>query len=136
MGDLRIRAATAADRDLIAGVLAEAWGGTTMVAHATVYDVLDLPALLAEQDGRVAGLLTYAVSELGLEVVSLDAVEQHVGVGSALLAGAVEAARQAGAQRLWLVTTNDNLGALRFYQRRGLRIVDVAPGAASPCTTN
>ncbi|WP_215909533.1 hypothetical protein [Streptacidiphilus fuscans] len=29
----------------------------------------------------------------------------------------------------WLVTTNDNLDALRFYQRRGLRIVGVAPGA-------
>lgn len=35
----------------------------------------------------------------------------------------------AGARRLWLVTTNDNLDALRFYQRRGMRIVAVARDA-------
>lgn len=46
-----------------------------------------------------------------------------------LLASAAEVTKQAGMRRLWLVTTNDNLDALRFYQRRGLRIVDVAPGA-------
>ena len=34
-----------------------------------------------------------------------------------------------GGGRLWLVTTNDNLDALRFYQRRGLRITAVAAGA-------
>jgi hypothetical protein len=33
------------------------------------------------------------------------------------------------AQRVWLVTTNDNLDALRFYQRRGFRIAQVRPGA-------
>jgi hypothetical protein len=30
---------------------------------------------------------------------------------------------------VWLVTTNDNLDALRFYQRRGLRLVAVHAGA-------
>ena len=37
--------------------------------------------------------------------------------------------RAAGLRRVWLVTTNDNLDALRFYQRRGLRIAAVHPGA-------
>jgi hypothetical protein len=41
----------------------------------------------------------------------------------------VAEARAAGSSRIWLVTTNDNLRALRFYQRRGLRIVGVDPGA-------
>ncbi|MFG3205250.1 GNAT family N-acetyltransferase [Streptomyces sp. NPDC048192] len=110
-------------------VLTSSWGGTTVVAHGTVYDAAGLPALLAERDGRVAGLLTYTLSGQGLEVVSLDAVVRHVGVGSALLAAAAEVARQVGARRVWLVTTNDNLDALRFYQRRGMRIVAVGPGA-------
>lgn len=100
-----------------------------MVVHATVYDALSLPALLAEQDGRIAGLLTYTVSDEGLEIVSLDAVVRHGGVGSSLLTAAAEVAQQTGARRVWLVTTNDNLDALRFYQRRGLRITDVTPGA-------
>ena len=129
MGDLHVRPATAADREAIFDVLTSSWGATTMVVHGTVYDALSLPALLAEQDGRIVGLLTYTDSDEGLEIVSLDAVVQHGGVGSCLLTAAVEAAKQAGARRIWLVTTNDNLDALRFYQRRGLRIVDVTPGA-------
>ena len=39
-----------------------------------------------------------------------------------------DAARE-GAKRLWLVTTNDNLDALRFYQRRGWRLSAVYPGS-------
>jgi hypothetical protein len=30
---------------------------------------------------------------------------------------------------LWCITTNDNFPALRFYQKRGFRIVAVHPGA-------
>lgn len=31
--------------------------------------------------------------------------------------------------RIWLITTNDNLNALGFYQKRGFRIKAVYPGA-------
>ena len=30
---------------------------------------------------------------------------------------------------MWLLTTNDNLDALRLYQRHGFRLVQVHPGA-------
>lgn len=100
-----------------------------MIAHGCAYDAAKLPALLAEQDGVAVGLLTYSVADHALEVVSIDAVIPRGGVGSALLAGAADLARKAGARRLWLITTNDNLDALRFYQRRGMRITEVAPGA-------
>lgn len=139
MGDLQVRAATAADRDTITKLLTSSWGGTTVVAHGRAYDASELPALVAERDGDLVGLLTYSLSVSapsaysasgsGLEVVTLDATVRHGGIGSALLDAAVAAARDAGVSRLWLVTTNDNLDALRFYQRRGLRIVGVAPGA-------
>jgi ribosomal protein S18 acetylase RimI-like enzyme len=42
---------------------------------------------------------------------------------------AADAARAAGAAAQWLVTTNDNLDALRLYQRHGYRLVRVRPGA-------
>ena len=32
---------------------------------------------------------------------------------------------KSGCNRLWVITTNDNLDALRFYQRRGFRITKV-----------
>ena len=38
-------------------------------------------------------------------------------------------ARQRRCQEIHLTTTNDNIGALRFYQRRGFRLACVRPGA-------
>jgi ribosomal protein S18 acetylase RimI-like enzyme len=75
------------------------------------------------------GLLTYAVRGEACEIVTLNSWAEGLGVGTALLAAARETARAAGCRRLWLVTTNDNLPALRFYQRRGFRLVAVHAGA-------
>jgi GNAT superfamily N-acetyltransferase len=64
-----------------------------------------------------------------VEVTSLTAWPQWRGVGTILLEAVAEAGRATGGVRLWLVTTNDNLDALRFYQRRGLRLAALRPGA-------
>lgn len=124
-----MREAGAEDHDVIRRVLDASWGSTTVVAHGCVYDAAKLSALLAERDGVVVGLVTYVIADDALEIVTLDAVVPHGGVGSALLAGAADMTRKAGARRVWLITTNDNLDALRLYQRRGMRITAVAPGA-------
>ncbi len=65
------------------------------------------------------GLATYALGEDGCELVTIDSLVEGRGVGTSLLEAVAEAARRAGCRRVWLVTTNDNLPALRFYQRRG-----------------
>ena len=129
MERIDVRQATAADHSRIVDLLARSWGSTKVVAHGVVYDAATLPALLAERRGRLAGLLTYAIDGDAFEVVSIDAVVRGAGVGTVLLAAAAEQAERAGLRRLWLITTNDNLDALRFYQRRGMRLVRVAPGA-------
>jgi ribosomal protein S18 acetylase RimI-like enzyme len=46
-------------------------------------------------------------------------------VGSALIEAATQAARRVGCRRLWLITTNDNTHALRFYQKRGFVIAAI-----------
>ncbi|MFI5732577.1 GNAT family N-acetyltransferase [Kribbella sp. NPDC051587] len=104
-------------------------GGTTVIGHGVTYDATALPGLIVERVGEIDGLLTYDVQGDDFEVVTLHAAERRTGVGTALLSAAIELARKAGAKRLWLITTNDNVDALRFYQRRGLRIIGVAPGA-------
>lgn len=73
------------------------------------------------------GLLAYRLDGDTVEIVVLHAAVRHRGVGTALLDAL--AATFPG-REIWLVTTNDNLDALRFYQRRGFRIRSVAPGAA------
>ncbi|WP_250008015.1 GNAT family N-acetyltransferase [Actinoplanes sp. M2I2] len=129
MAEVVVREAGPAERETVVALLTGSWGSTVVVAHGVRYDAAELPALLAWSEGEPVGLLTYVIGDDGLEVVTLDAVVPRAGAGTALLAAAAERAWAAGADRLWLITTNDNLDALRFYQRRGLRIVAVVPGA-------
>ncbi|WP_433058603.1 GNAT family N-acetyltransferase [Dactylosporangium sp. CS-033363] len=127
---MEVRAAQDSDRPWIRTTLAESWGETRIVVGGRARDASVLPALVAiGGGGRRAGLLTYEVGLAGLEVVSLDATERGGGAGTALLEAARSVAAGLGLRRVWLVTTNDNLDALRFYQRRGLRIAAVHPGA-------
>ena len=104
-------------------------GGRHQARRGELVDVLALPGLVAERDGVRVGLLTYRRAHGGAELEAIVTGERHAGVGTAL----VEAVRRelAGQGRLWLVTTNDNLDALRFYQRRGFALVALRPGAVA-----
>jgi ribosomal protein S18 acetylase RimI-like enzyme len=124
---IEVRPATAADAPYIERSLTEAFAGTMALAHGELIDCLALPAVVAFEAGEPVGLLTYRVSGQGAgsdwEVVSLAAERPGIGVGSALLEWIRATGAGAGAKRIWLVTTNDNVHALRFYQRRGYDLV-------------
>ncbi len=110
-------------------LLRERWAGPLVVSRGRIHDATRLRALLAEDaDGRV-GLATFRIDDAGAELVTLDAVIQRRGIATALLRAVTEAATAARSRRLWLITTNDNVDALRFYQRQGLRLVAVHRGA-------
>lgn len=112
-----------------AAAIAEASWGAPVVSRQRAHDLHGLPALVAERAGQLVGVLTYEMRDGDMEVVTIDAVRRRAGVGTRLLAAAVDLARAAHCRRVWLITTNDNLDALRFYQRRSMRIVAVHPGA-------
>lgn len=114
---------------MIAAIVRQSWGETRVIAHGQEYDAATLPALIAEADGEVVGVLTYAAGDDECEIVSIDALRRHLGIGTALIDAMVELARDRGWQRIVLTTTNDNLDALRFYQRRGFRLHTLRPGA-------
>ena len=125
----RVRPIGEGDRPALVRLARELWGTDIVVGHGVVFTPADLPGLLAERDGETVGLLTYEIDGDALEVVTIDAFPPAAGTGSALLDAAVGVARSAGCRRMWLMTTNDNLDALRFYQRRGFRLVALRPGA-------
>jgi ribosomal protein S18 acetylase RimI-like enzyme len=60
---------------------------------------------------------------------------QRSGVASHLVAEAELLSRRHGLPKLLFSTSNDNLPALYFYQRRGWTIAEVAPGAMLPYRT-
>jgi ribosomal protein S18 acetylase RimI-like enzyme len=131
MTDIRVREALPDERAAIDALHEREWGGPYVVAHDTRYDLRSLPTLVGvdEADGAVVGALVWRADDDGLEVVSIAAATPGRGVGRALLSAAVDLARERGLRRIWLITTNDNLRALRFYQLNALRIVAVDPGA-------
>ena len=86
--------------------------------------------LIAEtKEGQPAGLLTYIPTDDACEILTLHAVEQGQGAGTALIAAIRAMATERAWRHVWLVTTNDNVDALRFYQRRGFRLAALRPGA-------
>jgi GNAT superfamily N-acetyltransferase len=107
------------DRAWIRQTVADAWASPRVVSRGRVTeDASLLDGYVAEVDGRPAGLAMTHRDGDRLEVVALIASEKFQGVGTALLRAVEEEAAQLGC-RAWLITMNDNLDAIRFYQRRG-----------------
>ena len=81
--------------------------------------------VVAEVDGRLAGFAALDGDLLGHLYVHPEL--QGMGIGDALLARVKEL--RAGGFRLWVFQRNT--GARRFYERRGLRLVELTDGAGN-----
>jgi GNAT superfamily N-acetyltransferase len=106
-------------------MVAERWGSEIVVVHDTVYKPADLPGFVAVGEGKRIGLVTYHIKKDECEIVTLDSLMPSVGVGSGLVDHVRGMAEEHRCRRLWVITTNDNLDALRFYQRFGFSLVAV-----------
>jgi GNAT superfamily N-acetyltransferase len=120
------RSAGPEDAAWIADFLRDRWNAPTIVVHEESIDASRLPALIA---GNRQGLATFRVLGRDAELVTLDAMPAGTGTGTALIEALVTRLRTEGCEHLWLTTTNDKLSALRFYLRRGFRLIQVRPGA-------
>jgi GNAT superfamily N-acetyltransferase len=132
-----VRTAVAAD----GARLAELLDGGALTAkedtgHAGPYldalaDIAATPGntvLVAEVDGRVVGMCQLIIfrhlQERGgwcaeVESVHVDARERSNGIGSVLMAAAIEAAEAAGCYRVQLTSHAARTDAQRFYRRLG-----------------
>ena len=129
MAPFQIRPLRDDDRPWVAELLEREWGATRIVTRGRVFQADRLPGFVAVRDDRPCGLVTYHLGDGDCEIISLNSLLERIGVGSALIAAVREVAVAAGCRRLWLITTNDNLAALRFYQRRGFRLAALYPNA-------
>jgi GNAT superfamily N-acetyltransferase len=114
------------DREWAERILEESWGSARIATHGRVVDASGLPGLVAMAgNGQRLGLLTYEVHDGQCEIVTLNSLQPGMGIGQRLIRRALECAMEAGASRVRLITTNDNIDALRFYQKAGFGIVAV-----------
>lgn len=128
-GQFQIQSIQEELRTWVRNTLTKRWESAQIVTRGIVHQADQLPGFIAWLEGMPAGLVTYHVSGKACEIVSLDSLVEGRGIGSALIAAVQSEARQQGCRRVWLITTNDNLPALRFYQKRGFIIVAIYPNA-------
>ena len=125
MVNITILPINASDREWIAQVFQEHWGSDKVISRGVVHFPQNLPGFVALYKGEKVGLVTYNIVEGSCEIVTLDSTLPSSGVGTALIEAVWDIAIKSGCKRLWLITTSDNLNALRFYQKRGFVLVAV-----------
>jgi ribosomal protein S18 acetylase RimI-like enzyme len=109
----------------------EHWSGDFIVTRGTIHQAGQVHGFVVEDADGWAGLITFKIAADECEVISLDGLRAGEGIGTILLRTVIEEAREHDCKRLFLITTNDNLYALGFYQRRDFEIAAVHRGAVN-----
>ena len=123
--NFEIKKITTRDKDWVLEII-RGWGANFIVTRGRKVYAAELPGFYAVDDtGKKLGLVTYEIVGEQCEVITLDAFDKFRGIGTVLLNEVINAVRKVGCTRLWLITTNDNLDAIRFYQKRGMTIAAV-----------
>jgi N-acetylglutamate synthase-like GNAT family acetyltransferase len=125
----QIRPLETSDKEWVSALLSEHWGSARIVTRGKIRQADELPGFIAVQGKKRAGLVTYHIEGKGCEVTSMNSLVEGIGIGSALVEAVKNSAAAAGCRRLWLITTNDNSPALRFWQKRGFRLSALYPDA-------
>lgn len=105
------------------------WGGPMVVTLGNLYDTSNLSGYVAEGDGALLGAVLYQLNNDECEVSVLFSLVQGIGAGTKLLDTVVNTAKENGVHRVWLITTNDDTQAIRFYQKYGFKLKAVHIGA-------
>ncbi len=126
-----IREMNKADREWTVEFLKKHWGSEKIISRGRVYYPSALSGFVAMSGKKYLGLVTYLVKNKECQIMTLNSIVERKGVGTALIERVKKAARKLKCKRLWLTTTNDNVDALRFYQRKGLVFKKVYPNAVT-----
>jgi GNAT superfamily N-acetyltransferase len=121
--DFEIKEISKADRPLIALFIKDCWGSSMIVSRGRIFYPSELPGFICKKDDLITGLLTYHIDNRNCEIVTLNSQIANRGLATQLIQKVIEKAKDSGCLRVWLITTNDNIHALRFYQKRGFEWV-------------
>jgi ribosomal protein S18 acetylase RimI-like enzyme len=117
--DFQINPIQTDQRDTIKSFITKNWGSHMVVSKGQVHNVTELPGFISIKDGQITGLITYNILKKECEIVTLDSKRKNLGIGTQLIDKVLEVAKHHKCKRVWLITTNDNIKAIRFYQKRG-----------------
>ena len=107
------------NKQVLIDLFIDNWGDDEMVISTGTYQLSDLPGFVAYDEAEIIGVITYIIRNDQIEIISLDSFREKVGIGSQLLKKLEEISDEMDITNISVITTNDNLNALKFYQKRG-----------------
>ena len=120
---MRIVPVDSENRSAVDELILRQWYSPFMAVRGELIDMRCQEGFVCMEGTEIVGLLTLRIYNGHCEILSLDSLRENHGVGTALLQAAETWAREKGCPALTLVTTNDNLHAMEFYQKRGFDMV-------------
>lgn len=125
MNNITIRLTTPDDTQLVSQLMTQHWGGEPLVIRAKKYYPSKLDGIIVEENNEIIGFLFFECQKTSCEIVVFEVFEKFHGIGTKVLDKLKFIAKEKGCHRIYLMTNNDNLDALRFYQRRGFCICGI-----------
>jgi len=122
---MQIRKTTKQDQDTISKFIEENWGGEPLRVHNKKYYPSKMDGFVSYENNKITGFLIYEIRNKDCEIIVLEALEKYKGIGTKLVDKLKEFAKEQKCDRIFLMTTNDNLDAFRFYQKRNFTICGI-----------
>lgn len=107
-------------RDLVNQFFIDNWFSTDMNIRGEIIDGTKVNGFLLQEENTIIGLVTYIFLGDICEIVSIDSKRENIGIGSALLKEVEKIAIDNNCKKMRLITTNDNMRALQFYQKEDI----------------
>lgn len=122
---MEIRLTLLEEKKIVKELFIKEWNSDIMISKNQKHFVENLESIIAVVDKEIIGLLTFNIIDKQAEIVSLDSFNEGKGIGTKLLDFTLNYFKNLNLDRIWLITSNDNCHAIRFYQKRGWKMVNI-----------
>lgn len=109
--------------------IAEHWHGTDMLICGEIIDMTKVDGFVIFNEVVIIGLITYLVKDRVVVTTSLDSLISIRCICTILLNIIIKMSKQNDYKRIELITTDDNINAIRFCQKLGFGLIGINCGA-------
>ena len=113
------------NRKIVNDFIINQWYSTKIIVRGKEIDISTADGIMVEENDEIKGLVTYILNHEICEIMSLDSLEQSKGIGTTLVHYVVDLAKKEKCKKIVVITTKDNINAIRFYQRRGFDMFQI-----------
>ncbi len=106
-------------------LIADEWAGPIVVTKGVAHDTSTADGFVSIDNGVLTGYILYTIQNHQCEILALQSLVENHGIGSNLIESVINIAKSSSCTRVWLITTNDNVHAIRYYQKFGFELTGV-----------